>query len=495
MVDILIRRKNHLYCEIVCSQSIAYELREVFSFRPNGYRFMQKFKLGLWDGYIRLFNPYECKLYSGLLPNLIEWAVKKRYTIDIDKTCGKIGEQYPLDGFLERMEFLATMPAYDYQNMAFERLMKANRAICLSPTGSGKSFIQFMLCRYLLEYTDYNILLTTDTTQLVEQLISDFQSYEVESDAMRVSENCHKLYSGKEKETDKRILVSTWQSASKLTKEQLSRYSAYICDEVHRADGESIVKIIDLMQDTAKLRFGLTGTLKKSKCHEMQLRGMFGEVIKTKTTSELMELGNLTSLDINCLIYEYQDEESNKVIRKGKYTKEIEEIITNKNRMDNILKLALTRDNNTLVLFNYVDTHGKPMFERAKELAGDSREVYYISGETSVEEREEIRAKFASQKNMVLFASYGTFSTGINVKNIHYLLLAHPTKSVVRVLQSIGRILRVVDGKNKAVLYDIVDDFSPKLKTKGYLYNHFVERLAIYEEQNFNYNIEKLNIY
>ena len=163
--------------------------------------------------------------------------------------------------------------------------------------------------------------------------------------------------------------------------------------------------------------------------------------------------------------------------------------------MEAILNLTMTRSHNTLVLFNFVEGHGKPMFEAAKAIADKyNREVFYISGETPVEERELIRAKFAGQDNIVLFASYGTFSAGINVKNVHNLILAHPTKSVIRLLQSIGRVLRIADGKTKATLYDIVDDMSRGRKQKNYLYNQFVERLGIYEEQQFDYEIQVVEL-
>ena len=208
-----------------------------------------------------------------------------------------------------------------------------------------------------------------------------------------------------------------------------------------------------------------------------------------------MEDGNLSSLDIKCVVYAYKDPKLCAVAVNGGYTTEIDTLVSSNERMLNLLNLALSRDNNTLVLFNFVENHGKPMFDLAKQVCEKyGKEVYYIVGKTSVTEREVIRSKFANQSNIVLFASYGTFSTGINVKNIHNLILAHPTVSIIRLLQSIGRVLRVVDGKTNATLYDIVDDFSEGKKKKNHLYKQFIKRLEIYEKQDFNYTIETKKI-
>lgn len=500
MTDITIAFANHLNARILCSPDIACEIRDEFSYRPNGYQFTPKYKIGLWDGYLRLFSPHIGLLPLGLIYPFMQWAQSKGYTLHIDTHNGKFIERFDIDGFLANQDQWCRFEPYDYQIDAFRNMLVNNRALCLSPTGSGKSLIQFMLCRFLLEHTDYKILLSVPTTQLVEQMVSDFADYEQPTDPFKVSEQCHKVYNGIDPKTDKRVVVSTWQSMFKQSADYLNQFECYICDEAHKADGKSISGMIAKMAQTNILRFGLTGTLNGTKCHEMQLRALFGNIIKTRSTRQLMKDGNLASLDIRCIMYDYQDHAYLKEalsVPKGKnqgtakYLAEIDAITTYPPRMEAVLNLTMTRSHNTLVLFNFVEGHGKPMFEAAKAIAAKyNREVFYISGETPVEERELIRSKFAGQDNIVLFASYGTFSAGINVKNVHNLILAHPTKSVIRLLQSIGRVLRIADGKTKATLYDIVDDMSRGRKQKNYLYNQFVERLGIYEEQQFDYEIE-----
>ena len=494
MADIKITKHDELYVHIETEPSIWYELRDVFAFRPDNYKFTPSFKRGMWDGYIRLIDLRTQLLYQGLLMDLIQWAKKSDYSIEIDKSQGNFIHQYQgVTDFLDSWENWCRFEPYEYQLDAIETAININKGLILSPTGSGKSLICYGIVKYLLENTNHRILITVPTLQLVEQLEADFIGYQPDG-AVSILDDIHKVYGGKEKyNDDARIIISTWQSMIKMPDSYFLGFDTYICDEAHQADGKSITSLITKLATTAKIRVGMTGTLDGTKCHMMQLKGLFGTIIRTKSTKELMDEGMLSQLAVEVQILRYKNRVSQD--NTSDYSKEINYISGMQNRQQYVVDMAMGMDNNTLVLFNYVDKHGKPMFEHAKSIAEQhGKEVYYISGETNIEEREIIRHKFSNQSNVILFASHGTFSAGINAPNIRYLILSHPGKARIRTLQSIGRALRKSVGKSQAVLIDIADDFKPSSKqgNKNYTYGHMLKRLEIYEGEKFNYTIKTI---
>ena len=159
-----------------------------------------------------------------------------------------------------------------------------------------------------------------------------------------------------------------------------------------------------------------------------------------------------------------------------------------------VKNLTLSLKGNSLVLFNLVEKHGKVLFKMIEAEKGN-RKVFFVYGGTDVEVRESIRAITEEENDAIIVASYGTFSTGINIRNLHNVIFASPSKSRIRNLQSIGRGLRKGDNKESAVLFDISDDFRVG-KFTNFTLKHFVERVKIYEDEKFTYkfyNIELKN--
>jgi superfamily II DNA or RNA helicase len=148
---------------------------------------------------------------------------------------------------------------------------------------------------------------------------------------------------------------------------------------------------------------------------------------------------------------------------------------------------------NTLVLFNYVEKHGKPLYEMISSLCDDKRKVFFVAGETDGNEREDIRNIVENETNAIIVASYGTFSTGINIRSLKNIIFASPSKSRIRILQSIGRQLRKAEGKQVANLYDVADDLHHET-TLNYTLRHFLKRTKIYESEQFNYKLIKMPI-
>lgn len=495
--DIQVYKHDELYIRIEADRSIQYELLDHFSFFVKDYKFMPQYKSGHWDGKIRLFNIATRLLPGGLLIDLAKFCEKYEYSFEIvDKEKLK-----PVNFKDDIQEFLADLPSitkmppkdeYQFQLDAVLNCIKFNKALVLSPTGSGKSHIIYLIIRFLLRFTETSILICVPTTSLVEQMVSDFASYA--NDDFDAEFECHKVYSGKEKLTNKRVMVTTWQSVYKLPREWFARFGSFVCDEAHQADSSSITKIIAKLSH-APYRFGFTGTLDGSKTHEMSLRGMFGPVFRTTSTKKLMDLGVLAKLNIDVVMLRYNLDECKYVLKNcKKYQDEIKWIVDHDRRNKFIVATAFSQPRNTLVLFNFVEGHGQGLYEYAKKYAAEfGKEVFFIHGDVKVDDRENIRRLVEKLNNIVIFASYGTFSTGINMKNLHTVILAHPFKARIRNLQSIGRTLRKSSGKESAKLVDIGDDLSYN-NSRNTTFEHLIERLKIYESEQFEYVIRKFEI-
>jgi len=373
----------------------------------------------------------------------------------------------------------------DYQIDAFKYALDYERGLILSPTASGKSLISYMLVRHYLNMIDNNILIIVPTTSLVEQLYKDFKQY-----GFDVENNVSRNYHGYEIEQGKRVVISTWQSLYKLPKTFFADFGAVIGDEAHLFKAVSLTKIMTKLTD-CKYRIGMTGTLDDSKTHKLVLQGLFGQVNKVVSSKELIEKKQLADLKIICLVLKHSEAEA-KSIYGEKYHKELEYLAQSDKRNKYIRNLATALNGNTLCLFQLVEKHGKELYELIRDKAKD-REVFFVYGGVDAESREQVREITEKSDNAIIVASYGTFSTGINIRNLHNIIFASPSKSRIRNLQSIGRGLRIGDSKEVATLYDISDDLTYKEK-KNFTLTHFQERINIYNEEGFTYEIHNVDL-
>jgi superfamily II DNA or RNA helicase len=373
----------------------------------------------------------------------------------------------------------------DYQLDAVEKGLQRKRGILLSPTGSGKSLIIYVLLSWYLSRHRKKALVIVPTTSLVEQMTSDFQSYGMPEKL------AHKIYSGKDKETESPIIVSTWQSIYKLPKPWFKQFGAVFGDECHGFKSKSLTSIMNKCEE-AEYRFGTTGTLDGTQTHELVLQGLFGRTYKVTTTKQLQDNDTLAQLHIKRIILDYGEKERLDFGQRT-YMDEIDYIVTNTKRNRFISNLALDMKGNTLVLYNYVEKHGKPLFNLIEDKAKEGRRVFFVSGGTDATDREAIRGIVEKQTDSIIVASLGTFSTGINIRNLHNIIFASPSKSQIRVLQSIGRGLRKSDNSADTKLYDIIDNISWKSR-KNFALVHSEERLKIYEKEKFNCKTYKVEI-
>ena len=500
---ITVGKLNETFLQVSCERHIAYELNEYFSFKVPNFQFHPKFRAKIWDGKIRLFNIQTGQMYLGLYPYLKEWAIKHSYKLQSDivevtsnntdyDSCYK----YMLD--LKPMAKGENISARTYQIESFGHCVRQERALLLSPTSSGKSLVIYSLIRWHQEFLDNDkILILVPTTNLVTQMYNDFKDYSTKT-KWNVEDNCHIIYSGKEKDSDKQIYISTWQSLFRLGAQYFKKFGMLVGDEAHLCNAQSLKGILEKMTN-CRYRFGTTGTITDSKTHKLVLEGLFGKTYQAVTSKELMEDKHISDLKIECLLLKYNDEES-KALKNATYKEEIDFIVSSKKRNEFIADLALARKGNILILFNYVEKHGKVLENIIKHklqlniaLANhEDRNVFFIAGETSVEDRENIR-RMAEVENSIIVASSGVLSTGVNIRNLQSLIFAHPYKGKIRNLQSIGRVLRLDDKDNKAILFDLVDDLSWK-KHQNYGIKHWKERVKTYTSEQFDYNFREITL-
>ena len=502
MEKIIVKKKNEVFLHVVTEPGIEMELTEHFCFFVPGYKFMPAYKNRMWDGKIRLFDLRKKVIYGGLFTYIKEFALARGYELicEDNSMYGRpdTEELHDIESFLNSLSLSVNgvgITPRSYQLDALSRALQEKKSLLLSPTASGKSLIIYLAIRYHLEMNQGNVLLIVPTTSLVEQMYSDFGDYSA-TDEWNVGDNCHKIYSGKEKYNIKqRVIITTWQSIYKESSNWFQDFGMVVGDEAHNFKAKSLTSILEKCVN-AKYRIGTTGTLDGSQTHQLVLEGLFGPVFKVTTTKKLMEENSLSQLDIFVLLLKYSDEYC-KLVSKMKYQDEIDFIVKYEARNNFIANLAIDQEGNSLILFQFVDKHGKPLHDLLKkkfdELPRNTRRLFYVSGETDVDTREEIRAITEKQDNAIIVASMGTFSTGINIKRLHNIIFASPSKSQIRVLQSIGRGLRKsADGIDTKV-FDIADDLHWKSK-KNYTLLHAAERIKIYSKEKFDYKIHDINI-
>ena len=490
METIRVRKLTHANLHISCDSGIAQELNEYFSFFVPGYKFMPAFRNRMWDGKIRLFTVMSGELPAGLYNHLISFGEKRSYEIVVDDSPYGKPNNYNKVDVKELYNYIESlgMPYQirDYQFDAVSTGIHRKRGVILSPTGSGKSLIIYALMRWYLENNVKMVLIIVPTTSLVEQMSGDFKDY-----GFDVENEVHKIYSGKDKVTQKRVVVSTWQSIYKLPKAWFSHFGMILGDECHGFKSKSLMSIMNKATE-AEYRFGTTGTLDGAQTHELVLQGLFGKIYRVTTTKALQDNDTLAKLKIKRIALTYP-EKARKDFGPKTYQEEIDFIVGNQYRNNFIRNLALDLKGNTLILYNYVEKHGKPLFNIIRDKADENRKVFFVSGNTDTSDREAIRGIVEGMSNSITVASLGTFSTGINIRNLHNIVFASPSKSQIRVLQSIGRGLRKSDDGSTTTLYDISDDISWRNR-KNYTLLHSFERLKMYQKEEFEYSTVKLDI-
>jgi len=519
--DVYIEKIDDVNIRIHANLGIREQLEQVFRFRPENYQFTPKYKAGLWDGYIRMFNAYTCLMYTGLMKEVIDHCKRYSYSCYVDPkllnyeklTYDNIEDWFKND-LKPTTDDGKPLDIRDYQLDAIFKSIKFRRILLESATNSGKSAVIYAIMKWLFENDKIeSALVVVPTIDLVNQMYSDFDEYSQHPDNDFVSADwVHKIFGGEDKWTDKPIVVSTWQSIKDMPPEWFEQFGCMIGDEAHGCEAKSLVKIIQNMPNCL-YKIGMTGSLKDFEGSRFNLMGLFGPIVKIITAKEMIKRGDSTPLKIEGIMLEYSQRER-KVLaaekrKLAKENKELQEsgkpknngaeynfekdfIIDHIERRKFVRNLAVTREGNTLVLFRF-ERHGRQLYEDIKAVTPDDRPVFYVDGKIKTKIRTQIRKITDKYTNAIIVASYGTFSTGINIKSLKHLILAFPYKSKIKIVQSIGRMLRKFKGKDVAMMWDICDDLQWKTKS-NYAKDQFIERLKIYRNEQHAYKITKVEL-
>jgi len=492
MADLKITQPDSVMIKVDCDRSLARELNGYFTFSVPNFQYTPAFKKKLWDGKIRLFNLYTQTIFAGLTDHVIKFAKDRGYTWDLSLSVYDKPKPEDVNSFIAKLPLSVggkAITPYDYQVEAVQHALEHSRALLVSPTGSGKSMMIYLLCRWMLDQNSTGkILIIVPTTSLVAQMLADFREYS-KQDTWKADRNIHTIMAGKDKVSSKRIIISTWQSIYNQPYDYFDDFIGVFGDECHLFKAKSLSSIMSKAKKT-KYRIGTTGTLDGTQTHKLVIEGLFGPTYHTTTTKKLIDQDLLSSISIDCLQLQYSQEDI-ETTKKMLYSDEIRWVVSNSKRNKFIQNLCSKLNGNTLVLFNFVELQGKPLYEMIKN--STNKPVYFIHGQTEVEEREQIRKIMDSGTDAILIASYGTCSTGINIRNIHNIVFASPSKSVIRILQSIGRGLRKSESKVQMKLVDIADDLRYK-KQVNHGMNHLYERLKIYTNEGFPYKLISIQL-
>lgn len=502
---ICIKKINESFCWVDASSTVTATLSDHFSFYAPGYQFHPKVRARMWDGRIRLFNSRFNTLPLGLVGQLQDFLEEGGATLefegfppDIDKEA--LGEDF--DRFTETLVLPDGMEIRDYQRQAAIDSLASRRGIIISPTGSGKSLIIYLILRYALSRGILNkVLLIVPTINLVTQMYKDFKSYSRGDDGFIVEDECHQIYGGRDKTFDKRITISTWQSMNQIKGlKHYSKFDGILVDEAHLAEGATITKILEASTN-ASYKIGLTGTLKESKQNPLALVGLFGEVIKTRKTHELMADGLLTATPVLAMVLKHSDADKKnfwegvKELKKKKQNKKVfafeqKYLLTSPRRNKVILRLCqMFKEMNTLILFRNLEHIDQ--VQKILEKAG--LDVKRMSSDMSAEERDAIREYCENNDGVVVLSTYQMFQLGINIKNLHNGILGAPAKGRIRVLQSFGRIIRQTKDGRVGYLVDLMDDIRLG-SLENHLWKHAVLRLQYYKEEKLKIKYKKVNL-
>ena len=492
---IKIEKLDEVFVRVFSDPSIEQELVDFFTYEYPGARFTPQFRARLWDGKVRLYDGVRKTLYSGLVKYVHTFAERNQYEIQYVKPEEFLPNNLVYSDVERWVQTLnpqsrnEAITVRDYQSDAIFNAINDERILLLSPTASGKSLIIYSILRWHLEHNRKCILIVP-TTSLVEQMYTDFEDYS-SANGWPVNQHCQKLYSGFSKDFTKDVLITTWQSVYLQPKSWFKQFNVIFGDEAHQFKAKSLTTIMEKM-DSIKYRIGTTGTLDNKKVHQLVLEGVFGPIYKVTTTKKLMDSGKLADLNIMCVLLKY-NEEIRKERKNKTYQEEMDWLVSCEPRNKFIRNLAVNSKGNTLVLFQYVEKHGKVLYDLIKSKVNDKRKVFFVYGGTETTDREAIRHITEGESDAIIIASFGTFSTGINIPSLENVIFASPSKSKIRNLQSIGRGLRLKDGKTSCNLFDLADDLHWK-SWKNHTLNHAAERYKTYAEEEFKVKMVEVEL-
>jgi len=493
---ITLKRFDETYFKVECDVGTHLEIREHVSVYAANYKFHPKFKARIWNGKISFYDVRNHLFPIGLLPEIYKVAEKFGYDVVLDFDVNELSKIVPddvLETFCDNISEGTKFTIRDYQFDTVKAALENKRGLIVSGTGSGKSYDIYTIFRYLLERGKKKMILIVPNTSLVEQMFTDFIDY----GWTEINKYVTKLYAGKKPDYNKPILITTWQSIYKNHESFFEDYEVVIIDECHNAKSMAINSVMKKCK-RATYRLGFTGTMPTEKADEYNIKSVLGPVIFELKSKELIDRGILSKIYIANILLKYSKQDVD--LQKGRsYPEEVRFIegYSGRNKALDFIFTHVHNNHNTLILCNHID-HLKTIEGYIRTNFDKKYLLYSIHGEIKTSDRENIRRLMETGENVILLASYGTCSAGLNIKRIHNVIFASSSKSKIRVLQSIGRGLRTHESKEQVILWDLVDSLSYINRNNKEIFNysmqHWHERLKYYTDQGFKYHNKSLEI-
>ena len=507
MSDVHLEYINEVYIRVNTSTSILLELASIFEYKIENAAYNPLVKRRLWNGMVTLVNRQTGMCLSGLTQRIKKYCDNSGYTITFDNELYYDNiSKIEFDNHIKSLNIPEKYVIRDYQYDAALKSIKSRRRLLLSPVNSGKTLISYLITSWY-EKQGLKTLYIVPTIGLINQFVEDMRSFGYKG---TISTSTNGL--DKSNDIQSMYTICTWQALNsgkskfknksnptKMPSEWYSQFGVVVGDEAHQHAANAVKQCIESLVN-CKYRFGMTGSLSDKPLIDMTIEGLFGPQYKTTTTKEMIYNKYSSKLKIKCIILKYDDNISKKIHDKyyskedlvKKYHDEIQFLINCKERNSFISNLSKSLKGNKIIFFKNRE-HGI----KIKELLDDSKDpVYFIDGTIENEIRDEIRSKLKIEdKNSTLISSIGTTATGISISTLEHMIAAAPSKSRIKVVQSIGRMLRTdkIKEKEGAVLYDIVDNISYQGK-ENYTLDHFRERIKIYKQEKYDYKIYNVSI-
>ena len=368
-----LERIDEVYIKIYSSDGVAREFYDLFTFAPANFQYSPKFKRDengrrKWDGRIRLFKLLSRIILAGLRTEIEKYCYSRGYEVkylsDFSEQEFSIKEGHD---FIRSLNLPKDRVPHDYQVAAFVKSVRQKRRLTLLPTASGKSLVIYFLAAY---YPGKKLIIVP-TLGLIHQMAGDFVSYGCDENRI------HKVYEGQEKESERDIWISTWQSLTKMSKAWFSQFNVVIGDEAHGFQAKTLMAIMNKLNH-CQYRFGLSGTLDGAQVNEMTLTGLFGPIKREVSTKELIDRTILALLHIKVIILKHPREECLRLVDSS-YQDEVDYLVGCERRNKFIKNLALSLKGNTLIIFDLVDKHGMILYDMIKELAGRQKSILCLS--------------------------------------------------------------------------------------------------------------------
>ena len=360
----------------------------------------------------------------------------------------------------------------DYQTDVVQTALKSGFGIIELATAGGKTLIMSSILENIYHQNkNFKCLLIVPDLGLVNQSYNDFKDYSVSYTYSTWTGNS-------ELDLSTNVIIANMgilQSEISDT-EWTENVDLLIVDEVHKVRRGN--KINDLLKKIYTIhKFGFTGTLPEEILDQWNIFSKFGDVIYSKMSHELKAESYVTPAKVTALVLNYKlapaFERTMDSTPADEYINELRFLIINEFRNGVIKHLCNKFDNNSLVLVDLID-HGQAIYDAI--VKDTTKEVYFIRGEVEVEERKRVQALMEKQTNICVVAISKIFSTGINIKNLHYLIFAGGGKAKVKIVQSIGRGLRLHEDKKELIIFDIADNLK-------YGMLHYQKRKQLYTQE------------